>query len=70
MLLLRFVLWVCTCLYLVTLIQDARSLNAKTVYCGHNAVVEVWSTCMYYTLRNRISKILPQFFTTSEVSSS
>jgi len=29
--------------FLVTLIQDARSLNAKTVYCGHNAVVEVWS---------------------------
>ena len=21
--------------------QDARTLNAKTIYCGHNAVVEV-----------------------------
>ena len=21
--------------------QDARTLNAKTIYCGHNAVIEV-----------------------------
>ena len=43
------------CLYsylLALLMQDARSLNAKTVYCGHNAVVEVWSIVYgaYYLL--------------------
>lgn len=32
-------------LCIVCLIQDARTLNAKTIYCGHNAVVEVCMAC-------------------------
>lgn len=36
--------WYTVCVYILCVcifIQDARTLNAKTIYCGHNAVVEV-----------------------------